>query len=317
MTVPFTSSGGSGAATETPQFGATFVRGVNGCRLQNGTAEGLILALPAATAIDVFVIYHTPGQQPTTTLDAGEGGSTNFALFGSTSIGAFDVAEFSAARTDVLPSNGRIFCIRDFPASTWELRGGMLGTDDVIFVDVVAIGWAREPTGIGPWAMTTFQHGDLVADIIAGPLLMGIGTDKTVRALAFSDWDPTSVDLDPYAVLATSPQVYNEATKLRSAMLGDGSGNLLVALGSAGVALDPLRQPTRTATVTKSDVTDLTTTATKGLWVGTAGDLTVKLAGDSGSTVLKNVASGTYVPGSFQKVMLATTATDIVSFYGP
>lgn len=85
-------------------------------------------------------------------------------------------------------------------------------------------------------------------------------------------------------------------------------------------ALDLLKQPTRAVAVTASDATDTTATATKGCWVGTGGDLAVKFVGDSaGSAVtLKNVPSGTYVPGAFCRVMSTnTTASNIVSFYGP
>lgn len=75
--------------------------------------------------------------------------------------------------------------------------------------------------------------------------------------------------------------------------------------------------PRRSAAVTKSDSTDITATATQGIWVGTAGDLVVKFKNDSSATTLKNVANGTYVRGSFSRVMAATTAADIVSFYDP
>lgn len=76
-----------------------------------------------------------------------------------------------------------------------------------------------------------------------------------------------------------------------------------------------LQQPTKFASVVKSDSTDITLTATKGLWVGTAGDLIAK--GTDGVAVTFKVVSGSYVPGAFSRVMVATTAADIVSYYGP
>lgn len=83
-------------------------------------------------------------------------------------------------------------------------------------------------------------------------------------------------------------------------------------------ALDLLKQPTRTAAVTISDSTDVTATCTKGVWVGTAGDLAVKGSGDSSANTLKNVPSGTFVPGALARVMSTnTTASNIVCFYGP
>jgi hypothetical protein len=113
--------------------------------------------------------------------------------------------------------------------------------------------------------------------------------------------------------------------KLMVAATATISGGATAALQTSGNAsltaidadMELLKQPTRSATVTEGDATDITATATKGLWVGTGGDLAVRLAGDSVTTVLKNVPSGTYVPGAYSRVMAATTAADIVSFYGP
>lgn len=65
--------------------------------------------------------------------------------------------------------------------------------------------------------------------------------------------------------------------------------------------------------VTKSDATILP--ATRGLWVGGAGNLSVIFA-DGGSAVsIVGVAAGTLVPIQVTKVMDATTATDIVALY--
>lgn len=93
------------------------------------------------------------------------------------------------------------------------------------------------------------------------------------------------------------------------------------SLANIDADLELLKQPTRAVAVTTSDATDTTATATKGLWVGVGGDVAVKMVGDgSGGTAvtLKNVPSGTYVPGAFIRIMATnTTATNIISFYGP
>lgn len=86
-------------------------------------------------------------------------------------------------------------------------------------------------------------------------------------------------------------------------------------------ALNLLTQPRTTTAVTKSDSTDTSSYCTKGLWVGTAGDVEVIYCSDSydASTapVLKNIPSGTFVPGCFQRVMsTGTTATNVVCFGG-
>lgn len=74
-------------------------------------------------------------------------------------------------------------------------------------------------------------------------------------------------------------------------------------------------QPTQSAPVTPSDSTNITTTATKGLWVGGAGTIIGRLVGDQADRTW-TVAAGTYLPGSFALVKAASTATLIVSYYG-
>jgi hypothetical protein len=81
----------------------------------------------------------------------------------------------------------------------------------------------------------------------------------------------------------------------QAALLGDAAANKL-------------------ANVTKNDATDLTAIANKGLFVGTGGDLVVRAVGDSVAVTLKNVQDGSYIKGSFARVMATTTASDIVAF---
>lgn len=64
------------------------------------------------------------------------------------------------------------------------------------------------------------------------------------------------------------------------------------------------------AAVTASDATELDFTY---LWVGTGGNLAVRLWEDPTTTLtLKNVANGSLLPMRVYKVMAATTAADIV-----
>lgn len=85
----------------------------------------------------------------------------------------------------------------------------------------------------------------------------------------------------------------------------------LVSLLAALVAVG---QPVTSTAVTPSDSTDLTTLATKGIWVGGTGDLSIKLLNDSAAVSILAVPAGTFIPGSFKRVMAATTATSIVAF---
>lgn len=63
--------------------------------------------------------------------------------------------------------------------------------------------------------------------------------------------------------------------------------------------------------ITPDDDTDLTTT-TRGIYVGTGGDLAVILADDTVAVTFANVASGIVYPLRVKRVMEASTATDLV-----
>lgn len=84
-----------------------------------------------------------------------------------------------------------------------------------------------------------------------------------------------------------------------------------------GLATEELqRSPRRAVSVTKSDSTDVTKTAKRGLWIGGAGDVSVMYAGDTVAVTLLAVPAGTFLPGEFKRVMsTGTTATSIISFY--
>lgn len=63
--------------------------------------------------------------------------------------------------------------------------------------------------------------------------------------------------------------------------------------------------------VTPSDSATFETT--RGVYVGTAGDLVVRFAGDTANVTLKNVVAGVTHPWSIVRVAATgTTATDIV-----
>ena len=78
-----------------------------------------------------------------------------------------------------------------------------------------------------------------------------------------------------------------------------------------------LTMPKQTTAVTISDATDTTAYCGKGIWVGVGGDVAVRMLSDSSATTLKNVPSGTFVPGQFLRIMSTnTTATNIICFGG-
>ena len=74
---------------------------------------------------------------------------------------------------------------------------------------------------------------------------------------------------------------------------------------------DPIRSG---EAVTKSDIT--TYDGARGIYVGTAGDLAVLLAGDSVAVTLVGVPAGTFLPMEATKIMsTGTSASNIVIFY--
>jgi len=68
---------------------------------------------------------------------------------------------------------------------------------------------------------------------------------------------------------------------------------------------------TRHAAVTKSDVTVFD--SPQAIYVGTGGDIALRLIGDSTTVTYVNVADGTFLPVLADKVLsTGTTASDIV-----
>ena len=82
-------------------------------------------------------------------------------------------------------------------------------------------------------------------------------------------------------------------------------------MAQAGAFNDPAD---RVAVVTASDSTDLT--GVRALYVGGAGDLSVRMVNDPTTTVvISTVAAGTLMPLRVTRVMAATTATAITALY--
>jgi hypothetical protein len=66
--------------------------------------------------------------------------------------------------------------------------------------------------------------------------------------------------------------------------------------------------------VTKHDTTEIS--VTRGLYVGTGGDVAVKMRNDSTAVTFKNVADGSLLPLRVKLVLsTGTTASDIVALY--
>lgn len=69
----------------------------------------------------------------------------------------------------------------------------------------------------------------------------------------------------------------------------------------------------RLATVTPSDSTDLS--GARALWIGGAGNLSVKCLDDSSAVTIAITNDGVLLPLFVSRVMAATTCTSIVALY--
>jgi hypothetical protein len=79
-------------------------------------------------------------------------------------------------------------------------------------------------------------------------------------------------------------------------------------------ALNKITPPTTNTAVTPSDSTDLTGLASKGVWVGTGGNIALKGSGDSAAVTYLSVPDGAFIEGNFIRVMSTnTTASNIVA----
>lgn len=122
------------------------------------------------------------------------------------------------------------------------------------------------------------------------------------------------------AILARLAQGTLAASSAVGVALSTEDRTLLSTLGTQTTAaailaaLTALQQPALSTAVTPSDATDLTAFATKGIWIGGPGDLSIELINNSSPTSILAVPAGTFLPGSFKRVMAATTATSIVAF---
>lgn len=70
-----------------------------------------------------------------------------------------------------------------------------------------------------------------------------------------------------------------------------------------------LQPPSKFSLLTPSDSTDISSIATKGLYVAATGAVYVQGAGDTTIIALGSQAAGTFIPGHFSRVGASTVAT--------
>lgn len=128
------------------------------CGLATDNRDQIVASVPAAGAIDVYIRSHDPGSAP------GPGGAETWGIYAVTrqnrsQVGITVRGDSASAGNEGLVG-ACIFSIRDVPADTFELVvNGATNENIVLTFDIVMVGWAKEPTGIGPIELSTFQVG--------------------------------------------------------------------------------------------------------------------------------------------------------------
>ena len=82
-------------------------------------------------------------------------------------------------------------------------------------------------------------------------------------------------------------------------------------MGSKYLTADAAAPVHSAISVTKSDTTVLQ--PTRALWIGGAGDVSVVMAGNEATVTFIGVPVGTLLPIQVTKVLVATTATNILA----
>jgi hypothetical protein len=76
---------------------------------------------------------------------------------------------------------------------------------------------------------------------------------------------------------------------------------------------DATRPAAKAVVVTPSDLTELG--VTRGLYIGTGGDVVVTMAEQGSSITFVGVPTGTFMPLQVRLVMASTTASNIVALF--
>jgi hypothetical protein len=131
-----------------------------------GAQELNLMTLPASAAIDIFISYTQPSTAQTI---KSPDGRERFRLYANEQLTSRQLVTFTpgghvpGGGGNTLPVVGRIFAIRDFPADGWQLTidTSLLVPDPdappTLVLNITCVGWAREPTGIGPLELQTLQ----------------------------------------------------------------------------------------------------------------------------------------------------------------
>jgi len=152
---------GAGGAPSDPFGREIFVFSKSITQNSGSVVQDLVVGtVRGAAAVDVFVRYRSPAGVDEDPFGAGE----QWKLWAVNQQIRSQVGP--ALTTAQAPSSGatdgfvarRLFAVRDVPADTFDVSLNLTGVaaGNTVYFDLVIISWGREPTGIGPFELTTF-----------------------------------------------------------------------------------------------------------------------------------------------------------------
>lgn len=195
-----------------------------------GQPEQSVFTLPPAAAVDVFIRYRSP----TTNIDPD--GATRFSIYATQKLVSYLVDRNASG--NVSDTNMRVLAVRDLPVNGYEVKVDGVNIIDAggSFFDVVAIGWGKEPTAIGPLPLSQWIDG---ADVPpdgrnVGLPLLAVLQDDTIAVIGAGGVlphnpaaGPADLNVLPMAVFLAAPPV--RANGQAGPLLSDSAGNLKVA----------------------------------------------------------------------------------------
>jgi hypothetical protein len=208
----------------------------------------VVMTIPAAAAVDVFIQYKNPSTHSTTN----PFGTEVWKVFAIQNEVRSQVSKGRASTqagigTDGIPEN-RIFAIRDVPADSFDITLSSVGMNqgDQVFFDVVVISWGREPTGIGPLELSAVIDGQIDGIDYAskvGFIPMGLSGGATWMHFGFNRVTPEGplATVTPWLTTlgggvyrTTPPDLTATGDATKCPLQVDGAGNLKVNLAATG-----------------------------------------------------------------------------------
>ncbi len=181
----------------------------------------------------------------------------------------------------------------------------------ILFVALLALACSKSPAKLG----TNLPSGN--GQALSSKSVSVVPASDAVFTVSGSTLTVTAAD-GGFATESTLSTLNGKVPSKGTAVM---TGSTPVTIATDDTMTKKLTQPGTFITVTKSDSTDTSSYCTKGFWVGTACDVAVLGVNDpadaAAASTLKNVPSGAFVPGSFQRIMSTNTGTCNIVCFGP